>query len=156
MERTGHSWIKQAMAEHNAVFAGEMSGHMFFKHSYYGFDDGLYAAVFLIDYIQKCDGSFSDLVARLPKTYCTPEIRIACSEDQKSKTIDILKQKLVLAGKVFNTIDGVRVEEVYGWWLVRASNTQGALIIRAEGNTEKDLAFILNELQAFGINIDAG
>ncbi len=151
MGRTGHSWVKQAMVEHNAVFAGEMSGHMFFKHSYYGFDDGLYAAVFLIDYIQKLDDGFSDLVAQLPKIYSTPEMRIPCGEDEKARTINELKQKLDLAGKVFNATDGVRIEEPYGWWLVRASNTQSALIIRAEGNSEKDLAFILQEMRNFGI-----
>ncbi len=151
MGRTGHSWVKQAMVEHNAVFAGEMSGHMFFKHSYYGFDDGLYAAIFLTDYIQKLDSSFSDLVAQLPKTYSTPEIRIPCREDEKAKIINDLKQKLDLAGKVFNATDGIRVEEPYGWWLVRASNTQSALIVRAEGNTEEDLAFILQEMQDFGM-----
>lgn len=155
MERTGHSWIKQAMVLHNAVFAGEMSGHMFFKHSYYGFDDGLYAAVFMIDYIQKLPGNFSDLVAQLPKTYNTPEIRLACNEDEKNKIIDDLKQKLGQAEKIFNAIDGVRVEEPYGWWLVRASNTQSALIIRAEGNSEKDLAIIIDEMQRFGIHIES-
>lgn len=153
MERTGHSWIKQAMTFHNAVFAGEMSGHMFFKYSYYGFDDGLYTAIFMIDYIQKLPGSFSNLVAQLPKTYSTPEIRITCSEEEKNKIIDDLKQKLDQAEKAFNIIDGVRVEESYGWWLVRASNTQSALIIRAEGNTEKDLSYILQEMQYFGIQI---
>jgi phosphomannomutase len=154
MGRTGHSWIKQAMALHNAVFAGEMSGHMFFKHSYYGFDDGLYAAIFMIDYIQKLRVSFADLVALLPKTYSTPEIRITCYEAEKNKTIDDLKQKLDQAGKAFNTIDGVRVEEPNGWWLVRASNTQSALIIRAEGDTEKDLAVIIAQMQGFGVNIE--
>ncbi len=153
MGRTGHSWIKRAMAEHHAVFAGEMSGHMFFKHSYYGFDDGLYAAIFLIDYIQKLEGNFSTLVTQLPKIYSTPEIRMPCGEEEKTTIIDDLKQKLDGAGKTFNTTDGVRVEEPYGWWLVRASNTQSALIMRAEGNTEKDLEFILSEMYNFGLNI---
>ncbi len=153
MERTGHSWIKQAMVQHNAVFAGEMSGHMFFKHQYYGFDDGLYAAIFLLNYIQKLDGSFSDLVLKLPKAYSTPEIRLNCDEDEKVQIICDLKKKLTQAGKVFKDIDGVRVEEAYGWWLVRASNTQSALIVRAEGSTEKDLQRILGELHAFGVSI---
>lgn len=153
MERTGHSWIKQAMARENAVFAGEMSGHMFFKHGYYGFDDGLYAAVFLLNYIQNLQGSFSDLVAQLPKTYSTPEIRLECSEEKKFKIIDDLKQRLKEKGISFNSLDGLRVADSKGWWLVRASNTQNALIIRAEGDTEEELVRILAELKAFGINI---
>lgn len=155
MGRTGHSWIKQAMSEHKAIFAGEMSGHMFFKHGYYGFDDGLYAAIFLIDYIQRLDCSFSDLVSTLPYTYSTPEMRIFCQEDQKIKLINELEKKLRQTGKNFDTTDGVRVEESYGWWLVRASNTQSALIIRAEGNTQNDLQCILNELRDFGISLDS-
>lgn len=153
MERTGHSWIKQAMVQHKAVFAGEMSGHMFFKHNYYGFDDGLYAAIFLLNYVQTLPNNFSALVANLPKTYSTPEIRLECSEEKKFKIIDDLKSKLNQAGKIFNDLDGVRVAESKGWWLVRASNTQNALIVRAEGDTEGDLRDILNELKAFGIHV---
>ena len=141
------------MAQNGAAFAGEMSGHMFFKHGYYGFDDGLYAAVFFADYIQKLPGSFADLVAQLPSSYSTPEIRMECREEEKFKIIDELKEKLLAAGKQFNAIDGVRVEEPHGWWLVRASNTQSALIIRAEGNTEVDLKAILNQLKGFGVDI---
>jgi len=153
MECTGHSWIKQAMAKESAIFAGEMSGHMFFKHNYYGFDDGLYAAVFLLNYVQTLPENFSNFVAKLPKTYSTPEIRLECSEEEKFKIIDDLKSKLNQAGKIFNDLDGVRVVESKGWWLVRASNTQNALIVRAEGDTENDLQVILNELKSFGIQI---
>jgi phosphomannomutase len=153
MVRTGHSWIKQSMTENNAAFAGEMSGHMFFKHDYYGFDDGLYAAVFLADYVQKLPGSFVDLVAQLPSSYSTPELRLECREEEKFSIVDALKEKLQAAGKEFNAIDGVRVEELHGWWLVRASNTQSALIVRAESNTEDGLRTILDQLKNFGINI---
>lgn len=153
MGRTGHSWIKQAMANESAIFAGEMSGHMFFKHNYYGFDDGLYAAIFLLNYVQTLPNNFSALVANLPKTYSTPEIRLECSEEEKFKIIDDLKNKLTQAGKDFNGLDGVRVAESKGWWLVRASNTQNALIVRAEGDTENDLQLILNDLKSFGIAV---
>ena len=153
MERTGHSWIKQSMAQNGAAFAGEMSGHMFFKHGYYGFDDGLYAAVFFADYIQKLPGGFANLVAQLPSSYSTPEIRLECREEDKFKIIDDLKEKLLAAGKQFNAIDGVRIEEPHGWLLVRASNTQSALIIRAEGNTENDLKAILDQLNDMGFEL---
>lgn len=153
MGRTGHSWIKKAMAEHQAVFAGEMSGHMFFKHSYYGFDDGLFAAIFLLDYVQNQFLAVSDLVASLPKTFSTPEIRIPCDEKDKIKIVENLKAKLVQATKTFNAIDGVRVEESYGWWLVRASQTQAALIVRAEGNSSADLEAVITDMHLFGVDI---
>ena len=150
MGRTGHSWIKQLMRERNAAFAGEMSGHMFFKHNYFGFDDGLYAAIFLIEYLQHVN--FTDLVALLPKPFCTPEIRIECSENRKFSIVEDIKKKLITLGKTFNDIDGVRVEEPDGWWLVRASNTQSALIVRAESDTADGLEKISTDLQTFGIN----
>ncbi len=153
MGRTGHSWIKQAMREHNAAFAGEMSGHMFFKHNYYGFDDGLYAAVFLLAYVQGLDCKFTDVVARLPKLYCTPEIRIDCSEERKIAMVEALKHKLLKLGKAFNDLDGVRVEESNGWWLVRASNTQSALIVRAESDSAAGLQSILRDIQILGVKI---
>lgn len=154
MERTGHSWIKQAMVRENAIFAGELSGHMFFKHNYYGFDDGLYAAIFLLNYLQNLSENFSNFVAKLPKTFNTPEIRLECSEEQKIQMIQQLKEKLNKLGKPFNDLDGVRVEGAKGWWLVRASNTQNAVIIRAEGDTGYDLRCILSELKDLGIDAD--
>ena len=153
MGRTGHSWVKQAMCEHNAAFAGEMSGHMFFKHNYYGFDDGLYAALFLIDYLQNLDCEFSSIVERLPKSHSTPEIRVECSEERKFVIVEEIKQKLLALGHNFIDIDGVRVEEHNGWWLVRASNTQSALIVRAEADTADNLQSIMNNIKSFGLNI---
>ncbi len=153
MGRTGHSWVKKAMGEHSAAFAGEMSGHMFFKHNYYGFDDGLYAAVFLINYIQSLDCRFSSILSKLPKSYCTPEIRVECSEESKFFIVEQIKQKLIISGESFKNIDGVRVEEPYGWWLVRASNTQSALIVRAEADTADDLQLILKKIKSFGLSI---
>jgi phosphomannomutase len=153
MERTGHAWIKEAMRAQNAIFAGEMSGHMFFKHNYYGFDDGLYAAIFLINLAQKAEGGFVQLVDDLPIQFSTPEYRIACSEAEKISVIENLKQKLKVQNKQFLEIDGVRVTSTYGWWLVRASNTQSVLIVRAESKAEKDLSLLINEMQSFGIKI---
>ena len=153
MGRTGHSWVKQTMRENDAAFAGEMSGHMFFKHNYYGFDDALYAAVFLIDYLQNLDCSFSSIVELLPKLHSTPEMRVECCEERKVTIVDEIKQKLLDVGKPFNDIDGVRVEETNGWWLVRASNTQSVLVVRAEADTEEYLQNILITIKSLGVNI---
>lgn len=153
MERTGHAWIKEAMAAQQVAFAGEMSGHMFFKHEYYGFDDGIYAAVFLTNLAQKTDGGFSKLVDNLPLQFSTPEYRIECSEADKISTIKNLKQKLKSQNKHFLEIDGVRVTSTYGWWLVRASNTQSVLIIRAEAKTKEVLPYLVEEMKSFGIEV---
>ncbi len=153
MGRTGHSWVKQTMRENGAAFAGEMSGHMFFKHNYYGFDDALYAATFLIDYLQSLDCSFSSIVELLPKLHSTPEMRVECSEERKVAIVNEIKQKLLDAGKYFSDIDGVRVEEAKGWWLVRASNTQSILVVRAEADTEEYLQNILSNIKSLGLNI---
>lgn len=153
MSRTGHSWVKQLMREESAAFAGEMSGHMFFKHNYYGFDDGIYAAIFLINYLQNIDSDFASIVSRLPKSHCTPEIRVECEEERKFLIVETIKKQLQKLGKNFIDIDGVRVEEPNGWWLVRASNTQSVLIVRAEANTEQDLQILLNEIKEFDLNI---
>lgn len=153
MERTGHAWIKEAMVAQNAIFAGEMSGHMFFKHNYYGFDDGLYAAVFLTNLAQKAEGGFSQLVEDLPEQFSTPEYRIPCSEEEKNAIIEALKQKLQVQNKRFLEIDGLRVTSIYGWWLVRASNTQSVLIVRAGSKTKEGLPYLVEEMQSFGVSV---
>ncbi len=103
--------------------------------------------MFLLNYVQQLNGRFADLVARLPAVHCTPEIRIDCSESRKFALVDELKQHLKALGKTFNDIDGVRVEEPHGWWLVRASNTQSALSVRAESDTAAGLQSILTTLK---------
>ncbi|MCX7343198.1 MAG: phosphomannomutase/phosphoglucomutase [Proteobacteria bacterium] len=153
MGKTGHSWIKQTMRENDAAFAGEMSGHMFFKHNYYGFDDGLYTATFLVDYLQNLDCSFSSIVELLPKLHSTPEIRVECCEERKFAIVNEIKQKLLDASKPFIDIDGVRIDEAKGWWLVRASNTQSVLVVRAEADTAIDLQNILSTIKSLGLNI---
>lgn len=153
MERTGHAWIKEAMIAQQVAFAGEMSGHMFFKHNYYGFDDGLYAAVFLTNLAQKINGGFSQAVDDLPVQFSTPEYRIPCSQEKKIAIIEDLKQKLQAQNKHFLEIDGVRVTSTYGWWLVRPSNTQNVLIVRAEATTAAGLPHLVGEMQSFGIEI---
>lgn len=142
MWKTGHSLVKAKMAEENAPLAGELSGHIFFKDGYYGFDDALYCAVRLINSVAAHDGAFSSLFSHLPKLYNTPEIRIEVDEEKKFSLVPQIAERL--KGKESPTfkisgIDGVRVSTPEGWWLLRPSNTQNVLVSRAEANSEDAL-----------------
>ncbi|MBK8906507.1 MAG: phosphomannomutase/phosphoglucomutase [Rhodospirillales bacterium] len=141
MCRTGHSPIKTMMAETGAPLAGEMSGHMFFAHRYYGYDDALYAAVRLLSIVAGSDRSLGEMRDALPQMINTPEIRIDCPDERKRSVIDEVKGRLGEASGVdVKTIDGVRVSSPDGWWLLRASNTQPVLVGRCEAATSDALA----------------
>ena len=142
MAKTGHSHIKECIKENNAQLAGEMSGHIFFADNYFGYDDALYAAVRLINLLSESEKKLSDIIDEFPKSYNTPEIRIECDDKEKFKIIDkvINNQK----NKKYSDIDGIRVELENGWWLMRASNTQAAMVLRCEANSEKDLDEIIS------------
>jgi len=154
MWKTGHSLIKQKMKETGALLAGEMSGHIFFKHRYFGYDDAIYAAIRLIELLIKERSkdariSLADMVDNLPKICNTPEIRLPCNDGDKFRIIEILKDNI--SGKFdFSNIDGVRVNFDNGWGLIRASNTQPALIMRFESDSDKGLkeieSVLMNEL----------
>ena len=133
MWRTGHSLIKAKMAETDAPLAGEMSGHIFFKDRYYGFDDALYVAMRLIGRLARTGEKLSALRDLLPDMVNTPEIRIEVAERQKFGAVERIKTWLADAGAgQVNDIDGVRVSTDDGWWLLRASNTQNVLVARCE------------------------
>jgi phosphomannomutase/phosphoglucomutase len=141
MWRTGHSLIKKKMKEEKAELAGEMSGHMFFADRYFGYDDATYAACRLLEILAKTGQKLSDLLADVPKTYSTPEIRVECPDDRK---FDVVAEITEYFRKKYDIIDidGVRVLFEDGWGLVRASNTQPALVLRFEALSEARLAEI--------------
>ena len=154
MWKTGHSLIKSRMKELGAAMAGEMSGHIFFADRYFGFDDAVYAACRLAEIlaekrIQNKTAVFSDLLADVPKTVTTPEIRIDCPDDEKFGVIKKLKETVKAGDEVKEviTIDGLRVIFEGGWGLVRASNTQPVLVMRFEATTEELLAEYKNFLK---------
>lgn len=155
--KTGHSFIKSKMKETKAALAGEMSGHIFFADKYYGFDDALYAAIRMINILENSNKSLADLRKSLPQTFTTPEVKIECSDEEKFKIVNSLKENLRNAGVEFNDIDGVRASTSEGWWLVRASNTQPVLVARCEANSAKNLekmkANIRNNLASFSLQI---
>ncbi len=137
---TGHSIIKSMMAVHNAPLAGEMSGHIFLGDRYYGYDDALYAAIRLINHIANSKERLSDMRKALPQVVNTPEMRIDVPEERKFDIVAEVKQRLAKTNAQVNDIDGVRVKTAEGWWLLRASNTQNALVARCEAHDEKGLA----------------
>jgi len=146
MFRTGHSLIKSRMKETGAPMAGEMSGHLFFKDRYYGFDDALYAAMRLLRIKAADPAPLSAFRQGLPAVCNTPEMRIDVDDDRKFAVVDAIKAAVLESGADVNTIDGVRVRTAEGWWLLRASNTQAALVARCEASTEAGLSKLMDDL----------
>ncbi len=147
MWKTGHSLIKSKMAELSAPLAGEMSGHIFIKDQYYGYDDGIYAAIRCMQHLQNLPKDLAGWRDGLPEIYNTPELRIECAEDRKFKVIDEVRLRLQSNGSRFSDVDGVRVMTEDGWWILRASNTQPALALRAESNSPQGLEKLKSQIE---------
>ena len=136
MWKTGHSLIKSKMKETGAPLAGEMSGHIFFKHRWYGFDDALYAAIRLIEAVAASGKSLTEIMDSMPRSVATPELRFPVDESRKFAVVDEVRERLANGGATVDATDGVRVSTDDGWWLLRASNTQDVLVARAEAKDE--------------------
>jgi len=146
MWKTGHSLIKAKMKETHAELAGEMSGHMFFADRYHGYDDALYAACRLIEIVSNSGRPLSTLLADLPRTVTTPEIRFDCPDEIKFEVVRLASAELRARHKTVD-VDGVRVLFAEGWGLVRASNTQPVLVMRFEATTPELLAEYRREVE---------
>jgi phosphomannomutase len=147
--KTGHSLIKAKIKEINAPLAGEMSGHIFFNDNWFGFDDAIYSALRCLQEIKSNKGGLSSFLKTLPISFSSPEIRIECEEKNKFKIVETVKK---IASSCYDSsklllIDGVRVTNEKGWWLLRASNTQAALIVRAEGSSNVNLRALITEIK---------
>jgi phosphomannomutase len=149
MARTGHSLIKTKIAETGAQLAGEMSGHIFYADKYFGYDDALYAAIRLINILQRTNKSLSEIIDALPKVYNTPEIRIDCLDEKKFRVVEAIREQLIAEAATISTMDGVRVSRTHGWWLLRASNTQSVLVARCESSTVQGLNDLKEEIAAY-------
>jgi len=146
MWKTGHSLIKSKMKETGSPLAGEMSGHIFFKHQYYGFDDALYAAVRLIRAATAAGKSVTELRGAMPAMVNTPELRFQVDESRKFAVIREVLERLAASGAKVDATDGARVNTADGWWLLRASNTQDVLVARAEAQDEAGLARLMAQI----------
>lgn len=147
MWKAGHSLIKGKMKEEHALLAGEMSGHLFFADRYFGYDDAIYASLRLLEILSESGMKISDIMADVPKTFTTPEIRVDCRDDIKFQVVKTVTERLRKDYAVID-IDGVRVLFDDGWGLIRASNTQPVLVLRFEAATEKRLQEIRTLLEA--------
>lgn len=162
MWKTGHSLIKAKMYEMKAPLAGELSGHIFFGDGWYGFDDGLYCGIRLIDAVIASNGPASALVSTLPQTCNTPEIRFEVEEKDKFNLVtSVVNSVKAIAAKdasvTVNDIDGARVNTPDGWWLLRASNTQNVLVTRCEAQSVESLgrlkAMVKDEVLKIGYKV---
>ena len=139
MEKTGHFNIKKAIKKYNAILGGEMSGHIFINHDWYGFDDAIYTAVMLAKVISDTGQPASNIVKQFPKTFTTPELNLDVDDVSKFKMVEKFKEQMKFPDAEFNTIDGVRVSIGSSWGLMRASNTSPKLVFRFEAESKKDL-----------------
>jgi len=137
---TGHSPIKAKLAE--------LGGHIFFADHYYGFDDAIYVAVRLLGILGRQTEGLAEIADRLPTTFATPELRIACGDTRKFAVVEEIRERLRRRGVEFIDIDGVRVPDADGWWLVRASNTQAVIVARAESKSAAGLQRLTRKLAA--------
>ncbi|EHM10459.1 phosphomannomutase [Thermanaerovibrio velox DSM 12556] len=144
--KSGHSLIKAKMKELNALFAGEVSGHMFFADEFYGFDDAFYAAGRLLRILSNTQEKLSDIMSRIPSYPSTAETRVDCPDDVKFQVVERVKEEALKDHEAI-TVDGVRVIYPNGWGLVRASNTQPVIVTRCEGRTEEDLKTISQDMK---------
>ncbi|MGN7612525.1 phosphomannomutase/phosphoglucomutase [Magnetococcales bacterium HHB-1] len=149
MWKTGHSLVKAKMRETGAPLAGEMSGHLFFADRYYGYDDALYAAIRLIELLVAKEGSLSSRLNDLPEVYATPELRLFCPDDQKFAVMERIAASQSQREDVeVSQVDGIRIRYPDGWWLLRVSNTQPAMVARVEAKSEQRLDAIAKEVAA--------
>jgi phosphomannomutase len=144
--KSGHSPIKTKMKEMLSPLAGEMSGHIFFAHDWFGFDDAIYAALRLITALDEMGGSLTALRDAMPELINTPELRFQVDDARKFAVIDEVLDRLAKRGATIDRTDGARVITPDGWWLLRASNTQDVLVARAEATDQAALDRLLTQL----------
>lgn len=162
VERTGHAFIKESMLQNQALLGGEISGHLFFNfsdNSFASYDDSILAACYLLKILFIDKNFIFNVIQKLPQTFSKYDIKIYCSDDQQNNVLKFLKSDLIKKNHKFIEIDGIKCEHDDGWWLVRKSNTESALIVCIEGNDhityEKYKLYIQTILNSFNIAFNA-
>jgi len=146
--RVGHSYIARAVMRSEAVIGGEISGHIYLHDRYYGYDDGVYAAIRMVEALSARESSLSEEKSRMRKMATGPELRVHFPDDLKFRAVDVIRQRLQGGECSLNTMDGVRADYREGWLSIRASNTEPALVVRAEGETQEALKALTEKMQA--------
>ena len=154
MTRTGHSFIKEEILKQNAILGGEMSGHIFFNDDWYGFDDGIYSALRLIEIIAQSEDSSAEMFNKFPQLFNTPEINLQTTDERKFEIIKKLKKEFEFNNYEKVLIDGIRIENDESGGLARASNTTPSLVFRFEGESEEALKKIIAVFQKALFAID--
>jgi phosphomannomutase/phosphoglucomutase len=154
MWKTGHSFIKSKIRETGALLAGEMSGHIFIKERWYGFDDALYAAARLLEILARDERSSTEVFAALPDSVNTPEINVTMREGEPPVFINQLLESAHFEGATVSTIDGLRADFEDGWGLVRASNTTPVLVLRFEADNDEALARIMGDFRRVMLQVN--
>lgn len=154
MTKTGHSFIKSEITRTGAILGGEMSGHIFYNDNWYGFDDGIFASLRLLEILSTQNISTHEVFKKIPKMFSTPEIKISINDAEKFRVVEELKNNFKPEGYNSILLDGLRLEEEDSWGLIRASNTTPALVLRFEANTEKKLMQIKELFQNALLKID--
>lgn len=154
MWKTGHSLVKAKLKETGAPLAGEMSGHIFFKERWYGFDDALYTGARLLEIMAKSELSTNEIFSSLPDTVNTPELKLEMNEGEHFLFMDKLIANANFEGAKITDIDGIRADFENAWGLVRASNTTPCLVIRFEGNTQESMSEVQEKFRALFMSLD--
>ena len=147
MARTGHSMIKQRMRDTGAMLAGEMSGHIFFKHRWFGFDDAIYAGVRLLEILSNTSETVHDVFTSLPQSINTPELKVYVDDQRKFTFMQELMRRADFGNARVVTIDGLRVEFPSGWGLIRPSNTTPNLVLRFEADSDEAMSAIQQQFR---------
>ena len=156
MCKSGHSFVKRKMQETGALLGGEYSAHIFFRHRWYGFDDGLYTAARFLELMDHGSCSSQSILESLPVTCSTNELFIAVGEDEKFDLMRRIEEQADFPGATINTLDGVRVDFPAGWGLVRASNTTPNLVLRFEADSPAELDNIMENFRQLLLQVDPG
>ena len=155
ISKTGHSFIKKKMLDSDALLGGEMSGHLFLKERWYGFDDAICSAVRLVEILSRSESSVAALLSSVISGVSTPEIIISLEEGEPQKIIKKVQKINLDEGAEISLVDGLRIDFSDSWGLVRASNTTPSLVFRFEGDNEKALEFIKSKFREMINSIDS-
>jgi len=154
MWKTGHSFVKARIKETGAALGGEMSGHIFFKERWYGFDDALYSAARLLEILSRDNRPVSEIFGEIPDSVNTPELGIKFAEGEHHKFMTAFIESANFGDAKLTTIDGIRADYDKGWGLVRASNTTPSLVIRFEADSQSDLEQIQSNFRTAMLSVD--
>ena len=152
MSKIGHTYIRDIMEKEKALLGGETSGHIFFVDKNNCVDDGIFAGLKIAEILSNGYKKMSEYLLEIPKTFCTNDLKLEVNENEKFKIVEDVKNQLKNENKNFNDLDGIRIDTQYGWWMLRASNTQNVLVGRCESTTKEGLEQLKQDFTRYLFN----